>query len=201
MPKLLNHLLSDISDRLNNFFATLPPAWLEKASNYAPKSPKTNFHSLITQILNQYWELAPDGALNFDHCYHCHAFRNFFKTLFLLRIIKFTWFSIPLAAVFFMGTTLQRQTTKRSKASMFFCCQFLFLFIFSTIFQKSLQKNSKKNLFVVQLQRRKPYSTWRHKTIRRPPRAKRPPSTDRAEQLTLVRGSRPTPPTSAAAPF
>ena len=54
-------------------------------------------------------------------------------------------------------------------------------------------------LFVVQFQRRKRDSKLRQKTIQGPPTAKRPPTTDRAEQLTLIRGSRPIPPTTATA--
>ena len=72
---------------------------------------------------------------------------------------------------------------------------------FSTNFYRKNSKKPKKFLFVVQFQRRKPHSKLLHMTIKKPPRSKRPPTTDRAEQLTLIRGSRPTLPTASAALF
>ena len=47
---------------------------------------------------------------------------------------------------------------------------------------------------------RRPYRNLQYKTYKRPPRAKRPPTTDRAGRLTLIRGSLPTPPRFATAP-
>ena len=67
---------------------------------------------------------------------------------------------------------------------------------FLQIFTKKIATQPELFLFVVLLQRRKPYSKLLHKTYKRPPRAKRPPTTARAGRLTQFRGSRPTPPTS-----
>ena len=132
------------------------------ASNCAPKSPNKTTNSQITPILNQYWELEADSAINFDPFYHYHAFRNF-HTLVLLWNNTFTWLSIPLVAISFMATTLQRRTNNHSGSSMYFCGQFLTLF--ASIFDKKLQKSQKKFSFVVQFQEKKPYSKRRQKTI------------------------------------
>ena len=58
-----------------------------------------------------------------------------------------------------------------------------------------LQKDCKKPkifLFVVQFHRRRPCRNLPYKTYKKPPRAKRPPTADRAERLTLFRESRST---------
>ena len=72
---------------------------------------------------------------------------------------------------------------------------------FLQIFTKKIATQPKLFLFVVQLQRRNPYSKLLHKTYKRPARAKRPPTTTRAGRLTQFRESRPTPPTTAAFPL
>ena len=82
-----------------------------------------------------------------------------------------------------------------------FCSLIQLLIYISYNFYKKLQKSPKIFLFVVQFQRRKPHSKLLHMTIKRQPRAKKPPTTDRAEQLALIRGSRPTLPTASAALF
>ena len=92
----------------------------------------------------------------------------------------------------------QHRTTQRSDASMF-CHHFVF-FIFSTFLQKQ-PKKLKIVLFVVQFQGKRPYRKLPYKKYKRPSRAKRPPTTDRAERLTLIRENRPTPPTSAGFPL
>ena len=70
-----------------------------------------------------------------------------------------------------------------------------------SFFYKLLQKYCKKvkNIFnsVVQFQRRKPHNKLRHETISKPPRAKRPPTIDGAEQPARFRGRHPTAPTNA----
>ena len=53
----------------------------------------------------------------------------------------------------------------------------------------------------MQLQRRTPYIKLLHKTYKRPPRAKRPPTTARSRRLTQFRGSCQTPPTSVIFPL
>ena len=68
-------------------------------------------------------------------------------------------------------------------------------------FTKRLQKAKNIFLFVVQFQGRRPYRKLLYKKYIKPPRAKRPPTTDRAERLTLIRESRPTAPTSAGFPL
>ena len=66
-------------------------------------------------------------------------------------------------------------------------------------FTKKIAKKPKIILFVVQFQRRKSHSKLQYKIYKRPPRAKGPPTTARAERLTLIRESRPTLPTTSAA--
>ena len=80
-----------------------------------------------------------------------------------------------------------------------FCPHFV-LFIFSTFLQKP-PKKPKIFLFVVQFPGRRPYRKLLYKKYKRPLRAKRPPTTERAERLTLIRESRPTSPTSAGFPL
>ena len=95
-------------------------------------------------------------------------------------------------------TTLPPQPTKRLDAPKFSYSQILFLFLFQLIFHKTVAK-SQKYSFVVQFHRRGPYRNLQYKKYKRPPRAKRPPTTDRAERLTQFRESRPPPPTTSAA--
>ena len=99
-----------------------------------------------------------------------------------------------------MVTTLQRRTTKRSDAPEFLIAIFYSYSYLYNFFRKIVQETN-IILFVVQFQRRKPHGELLHQTYKRPPWAERPPTTDRAERLTLVRGSHPTLPTASAAPF
>ena len=94
--------------------------------------------------------------------------------------------------------TPQHRTSQRSGASTF-----LSPIQFVHIFYIPLQNNpkSQKNFICCANPKKKPHSKPLHMTIKRPPRARRPLMTDRAERLTLVRGSRPTLPTASAALF
>ena len=94
-----------------------------------------------------------------------------------------------------MAMIPQHRTTQRSDASTFLP-SIRFLHILYILLQKQ-SKKPKIFLFVVQIERRKPHSKLKDETYRRPPRAKKTPTTDRAWPLTLFRESRPTPPTSA----
>ena len=71
---------------------------------------------------------------------------------------------------------------------------------FSAIFFPKIAK-SQKFFIVVQFRRRRPYSKLQDKTYKRPPMAKRLQMTDKAEQVTLIRRSRPNPPTTSVALF
>ena len=72
---------------------------------------------------------------------------------------------------------------------------------FLQVFTKKIATQPKLFLFLVQLQRRKPYSKLLHKTYKRPPTAKRPTTTARAGRLPQFRESRPTPQTTADFPL
>ena len=96
--------------------------------------------------------------------------------------------------------TLQRRLTEHYDAQNFFYSHILFLFSFLQFFLQKGYKKPKIFQIVVQFHRRKPYRNLPYKVYKRPPRAKRPPTTDRAERLTPIQGSRPTPPRAATAP-
>ena len=92
-------------------------------------------------------------------------------------------------------TTLQRQLTEQYEAQKFFYSHILFLFLFLQIFYKKVTKKPKIILIVVQSPQKRSYRTLPYKRYKRPPRTKRPPTTDEAGRLTLIRESHPTPPT------
>ena len=72
---------------------------------------------------------------------------------------------------------------------------------FSTIFTETIAKKPKIFLFVVQFQGRRPYRKLLYEKYKRPPKAKRLPTTDRAEQPIRFRENCPTPPKTAAFPL
>ena len=95
-----------------------------------------------------------------------------------------------------MAMILQHRTIRPSDASTF-CHHFAF---FSSTF---LQKQHKKPKIIFLLCNSKEENrtvNYNTKRIQRPPRAKRPPTTNRAGRLTRFRESCPTPPTCAAFP-
>ena len=105
-------------------------------------------------------------AINFDFFYNIITpFHNFYMKCNIIFYSRYCPCLIPdsLDRMSLMVTTLQRQTTKRSDASPFFCSQFLFLFMFASIFYKNITKIPKICLFVVQSQRRKLYITRRRR--------------------------------------
>ena len=105
-------------------------------------------------------------AINFDFFYNIITpFHNVYMKCTKIFYSRYCPCLIPnsLDRMSLMVTTLQRQTTKRSDASPFFCSQFLFLFMFVSIFYKIITKIPKKCLLVVQSQRRKLYITRRRR--------------------------------------
>ena len=98
-----------------------------------------------------------------------------------------------------MAITPQHRMTQHSDTSTFLP-RIRFLHIFYIPLQNQTKK-PKIFLFDVQIQRRKPHKKLKDETYKRPPKVKRPPTTDRAERPTLVRGSRPNLPTASAALF
>ena len=115
---------------------------------------------------------------------------------FLFAVIAFILFLITLNQ---MATTLQRGTTKRSDAPKFFVATFYSYSYLYNLLRKILQ-TPKLFLIVVQFQEESRTVNYGTRHIKKLPRAKRPPTTDRAERLTLIRKSRSTRPTTVVFP-
>ena len=93
-----------------------------------------------------------------------------------------------------MAIILQHRTTQHSYDSTF-CHHFVF-FIFLHSFTQTTQKSQKYFYLLCNSKEGSRTVHYSTKSIKRPPRAKRPPTTNRAGRLTRFRESRPTPPTN-----
>ena len=96
-------------------------------------------------------------------------------------------------------TTLQRQLTEHYNAQNFSQSHIRFLFFFLQVYYKVARSQKKFKLLCNSNEGGRTVNY--HTKYKRPPRAKRPPTTDRAERLTPIQGSRPTPPTSVNSPL
>ena len=130
---------------MNSFAITLlhNPTLCSKNYSLTSLQGSTPIYSIILstntpRIMNQSIRPTPQPLyfirmipLTFPNFFYLLTFleQNFFTIIFLMCISRFTRFPIPLATAFFMATTLQRQTTKRSDASTFFGSHFLPLFL------------------------------------------------------------------------
>ena len=169
----------------------MPPTWLKKALNGALKSPNKIAHSPTIPILNQYCEQSPGKAINFAPLY-CIA------TFFLLLYYMYHHLLLKIIALF-------DSQLRRARWLRFFTVDdpaYPLLAnsapTFLQIFTKRLQHSQTYfSLLCTSKEESLTVNYWtRH--IKRPPGAKRPPTTDGAERLTLSRGRHPTPPTISA---